>query len=146
MRLATQVLGDHVAFSSSDPSQQIGPVNDHGDGIYSATITSSTTPDRVTITATDTSASPSAFAQATLIQTTAYPPANLSPPTIAGVARQGQTLAETHGRWTQKPTTYSYQWQDCDGVGMSCMSITGAAGPTHRLTAHDVGHTAAWRN
>ncbi len=62
------VSGDTVVFSSSDPRQAIGPVSDQGDGTYSATITSSTTVGSATITATDTSVSPSVSGQTTLTQ------------------------------------------------------------------------------
>src|SRR5688572_30883723 len=37
------VVGDAVAFESSDLEQAIGPVTDHGNGVYSAVITASTT-------------------------------------------------------------------------------------------------------
>jgi hypothetical protein len=63
------VPGDHVAFSSSDPGEQIGSVTDHGDGTYTATITSSNTVHPVIITATAASVSPSVSGYATMVQT-----------------------------------------------------------------------------
>jgi virginiamycin B lyase len=65
----TPVVGDAIAFSSSDPGQSFGPVTDNGDGTYSTTVTSSTMPGTATITATDSSVAPSGTAQATLTQT-----------------------------------------------------------------------------
>jgi hypothetical protein len=62
-------------------------------------------------------------------------------PTISGNTTQGQTLTETHGTWTNSPTGYTYQWQDCDSVGAHCTSIPGATSATYTLTASDVGHT-----
>src|SRR5207248_3267546 len=68
-------------------------------------------------------------------------PANTSPPTIVGTAQQGQTLTEPHGVWTNSPTSFAYQWQQCNSEGASCASITGATSQTYVLTAGDVGHT-----
>jgi hypothetical protein len=45
------------------------------------------------------------------------PPTNAAPPSISGEARQGLTLTEAHGQWLNEPTSYSYQWQQCDGYG-----------------------------
>lgn len=63
------VQGDAVTFSSSDGGDQIGPVTDHHDGIYTATITGSTTVGTPTITATDSSPAPAVSGQALLTQT-----------------------------------------------------------------------------
>ncbi|HEY1591222.1 MAG TPA: Ig-like domain-containing protein [Solirubrobacteraceae bacterium] len=63
------VPGDIVGFVSSDAGDHIGSVTNHGDGTYTATITSSTTAHIVTITATDSSVSPSVSGNATLTQT-----------------------------------------------------------------------------
>lgn len=62
-------------------------------------------------------------------------------PTIAGTRIEGQTLSEAHGLWTNNPTSYSYQWQRCDGAGSSCLSITGVTGSSYTLTSADVGST-----
>jgi hypothetical protein len=62
-------IGDRVEFHSSDTGQRIGPVTETGDGIYTATITASTTPGSVTITAADTSVTPNVSGSATLEQT-----------------------------------------------------------------------------
>lgn len=69
------------------------------------------------------------------------PPANLSPPTITGNAMQGQTLTENHGSWSNTPTNYTYQWEDCAAAGGDCTAIAGATGQTYTLTASDVGST-----
>jgi unsaturated rhamnogalacturonyl hydrolase len=71
------------------------------------------------------------------------PPANggLSAPTISGTAIEGQTLSEAHGGWSNSPTSYAYQWEDCDAVGGACAAIGGATFQTYTLAASDVGHT-----
>lgn len=62
------VPGDQVGFLSSDPGQKVGPVSDHGDGAYSATITASTTVGTATLTAVDNSVDPAATGTASLAQ------------------------------------------------------------------------------
>ncbi len=68
-------------------------------------------------------------------------PTKTAPPTISGTAQQGQRLTESHGSWSNSPTSYSYQWEDCDSSGGSCSAISGARSQTYTLTAGDVGHT-----
>jgi YVTN family beta-propeller protein len=67
--------------------------------------------------------------------------ASTSPPSIAGNAAEGQMLTEAHGSWTNSPTSFKYQWEDCDSSGNSCTAITGATGQTYKLAVSDVGHT-----
>jgi Invasin, domain 3 len=62
------VVGDDIAFSSTDPDQQIDAVTDNGDGTYTAEVTSSTTAGESTIAATDTSTDPDVLGAATLTQ------------------------------------------------------------------------------
>src|SRR6202011_5133354 len=59
-------------------------------------------------------------------------PINTKPPTIIDPAQQGQTLTEAHGEWTNNPTSYTYQWLQCDSEGTlaSCTPISGAAAQT----------------
>jgi hypothetical protein len=68
-------------------------------------------------------------------------PANVTPPTISGDTTAGQTLTENHGTWTNNPTSFSYQWFDCDSSGANCAAISGATGQSYTLTSADVGHT-----
>jgi hypothetical protein len=68
-------------------------------------------------------------------------PLNTAPPTISGNLAEGQTLTEAHGSWSENPTSYTYQWQDCDSSGASCSAIAGASAQTYTLTSADVGHT-----
>jgi hypothetical protein len=72
--------------------------------------------------------------------TTVSPPANISPPTIAGTPQQGKPLTEQHGSWTNEPTSYGYQWLQCDSLGTSCLAIAGATAQTYTPVAGDVGH------
>jgi hypothetical protein len=68
-------------------------------------------------------------------------PANAALPVIAGSAAQGQVLDTSSGSWTGSPSSYAYQWQDCDVSGGGCLSLSGATSSTYVLAAGDVGHT-----
>ena len=72
-------------------------------------------------------------------------PTNNTPPTISGEAVEGQTLTGSHGTWTNSPTSYGYQWEDCDTSGSSCTAIYGATSQSYTLTTSDVGHTIVVR-
>jgi hypothetical protein len=69
------------------------------------------------------------------------PPSVMSPPTITGTAKQGQTLAASNGIWTgTTPMSFGYQWQRCSS-GAICASIPGATAPSYTLASADVGYT-----
>jgi hypothetical protein len=61
-------------------------------------------------------------------------------PTIMGIARQGETLTESHGTWTNSPTSYGYQWQRCNSSGDGCAPIPGATAQAYVPVKEDVGH------
>jgi hypothetical protein len=65
-------------------------------------------------------------------------PSNTKVPTFTGNAQAGQTLTEAHGSWTNSPTRYAYQWEDCSAS--TCSAIAGATSQSYTLTASDVGH------
>ena len=63
-------------------------------------------------------------------------------PTIGGSAvEEGQTLSASSGSWTGSPTSYAYQWEDCNALGEGCSNIAGATGSSYQLASGDVGHT-----
>ena len=68
-------------------------------------------------------------------------PVNTAPPTVLGADRDGSTLTESNGTWTNSPTSYSYQWRDCDSSGANCVDISGARSQTYVLTSSGVGRT-----
>ncbi len=68
-------------------------------------------------------------------------PENTSPPTITGVAEQGQTLTEHHGSWTDSPTSYTYQWERCGSTGANCHTIALATAQTYTAVEADIGST-----
>jgi hypothetical protein len=68
-------------------------------------------------------------------------PVHTTLPAITGTTTEGDTLTTTTGAWENAPTSYKYQWQDCNTKGESCTAISGATVKTHKLTSGDVGHT-----
>ena len=64
---------------------------------------------------------------------------------VTGDAVVGQTLAVSEGTWTNSPTSYTYQWEDCtirDGQPpsvSSCSPISGAASSAYTVRLSDVG-------
>ncbi len=70
-----------------------------------------------------------------------FVPAIVTPPVIAGLAQDGQTLTVSAGTWRNSPTRFGYQWRRCDAAGAACTAIAGAAARTYAVTAADVGST-----
>lgn len=68
-------------------------------------------------------------------------PRNKTLPTISGTGLVGQPLTATHGTWSGTPTSFLYQWAQCDPTGGGCFAISGATGKSYRVRAGDVGHT-----
>jgi subtilisin family serine protease len=71
----------------------------------------------------------------------ATPPANTTPPSVAGNAVAGQTLTASTGVWSGNPTSYSYAWADCDATGANCSAVAGATGSTYQVQSNDVART-----
>jgi hypothetical protein len=69
-------------------------------------------------------------------------PLGSTPPSISGVARDGQRLKADRGTWSgQRPISYAYRWERCDASGSGCAPIASADSPTRRSEHEDVGHT-----
>jgi Divergent InlB B-repeat domain/HYR domain/Right handed beta helix region len=68
-------------------------------------------------------------------------PVNTVLPVVSGTPYSGQTLSTTNGTWTGSPTSYTYQWEDCNSSGTSCTSIAGATSTEYTLTGADIEHT-----
>ena len=46
-----------------------------------------------------------------------------------------------NGSWSNSPTSFAYQWEDCNAAGAACVAIAGASAQTYTLTAADAGST-----
>ncbi len=68
-------------------------------------------------------------------------PVNTGLPVISGTPYNGHTLTTTNGTWTGSPTSYTYQWEDCNATGAECSSIAGVTAGEYTLTSADIGHT-----
>ncbi len=96
---------------------------------------------KVVVAASNAGGSASATSAATATVTTG-PPVNVTPPSITGTARDGQTLTASAGTWAGTATiTYTYQWQSCNATGGSCVNISGATSSTFTLGPSNVGST-----
>ena len=102
------------------------------------TYDTSATTETVTATVIDGHGKQAVF---TLNVTVVPVPASHSLPVMSGQAREGSSLGDSGGAWSNSPTSISYQWQDCDTGGASCSPLAGATRPTYRLGPGDVGHT-----
>ena len=92
---------------------------------------------RSVVTATnDVGSTAQASAQTTAVIRPA--PVNTKLPTISGTLQQGQTVTATSGTWSNSPTSYGYQWQDCVS-STSCSNISGATSSSYKLKSTDVG-------
>lgn len=77
------------------------------------------------------------------------PPANTTAPyfTGSGEAVVGQTLTVGTGSWSNSPSGYSYQWDDCATTAgqppttASCSAITGATSASYAVQSSDSGHS-----
>jgi hypothetical protein len=115
------------------------PVSAYISGTATAVLSSSgptpTTPTTTTTTPTKTTTPPVALPPLPVA------PLALTAPQISGTATEGQTLSTDNGTWLDGPTSYAYQWQDCNTSGASCTDISGATASSQALTGADVGHT-----
>ncbi len=66
-------------------------------------------------------------------------PSNSGAPVLSGTAQQGDKLTVTNnGTWSNSPTQFSYQWQDCPTGGGNCTTINNATS-SYTLQSTDVG-------
>jgi hypothetical protein len=99
---------------------------------------------RVVVTASNAVGSAKAASETTEVvaaEATPAVPASVSPPEIEGSAEEGQTLSASTGTWTESPTSFEYQWEDCDEAGEACSEISKARSSSYKLLSSDVGHT-----
>src|SRR5579871_2232544 len=82
-----------------------------------------------------------AIVSAGALARTAAVPANTAAPTITGTISEGNSLTASNGSWSNSPTSFAYQWRQCDASGNGCSDITGATKNTYTLTSADADHT-----
>jgi hypothetical protein len=62
----------------------------------------------------------------------------ISYPSIAGLAREGDTLTGSEGQWAGSPT-FTFAWSRCDAPVDECELIPGATSRTYTVATGDVG-------
>ncbi len=63
-----------------------------------------------------------------------------STPGVWGSSTEGVRLSVSKGGWFGSPTSYGYQWEDCDATDEVCKPIMGATNANYTPTAADVGY------
>ena len=66
-------------------------------------------------------------------------PVNFGAPTLSGVAAEGKFLSATPGRWSQSPTSYTYQWLHCSSTNEASCYASEDTGATYQITGGDAG-------
>ena len=65
-------------------------------------------------------------------------PVNTQVPSISGTPQDGDLLTASSGTWSNSPTSYSYQWKDCDDFG-DCVDDPGGTNSTYLVSEWDIG-------
>ena len=94
---------------------------------------------RVVVTAVNADGARSVASAPTSVVQSPGAPDNTARPTIAGTAEEGQTLTADDGTWTGNPTSFTYQWQQCDSDGSNCRTSPARQAKTYVVRAADVG-------
>jgi hypothetical protein len=68
-------------------------------------------------------------------------PQSTAAPSISGSTVVGGQLTAVEGSWSNAPTRYGYQWQQCDSAGNACSAIAGATGKIYGVRSADTGRT-----
>jgi large repetitive protein len=96
---------------------------------------------RVKVTASNAGGSGSAVAEPTVAVVPPAPTNSVLPVISPSSPRQGVAESTTTGTWSNSPTSYAYQWQDCNSAGESCSNISGATSSSYTPVEADAGHT-----
>jgi predicted actin-binding protein len=96
---------------------------------------------RAVVTASNADGSSTANSNMTTTVASSGGPVNTVRPSISGDAVVGSTLTADTGTWSGSPTSYSYQWLQCDQFGSGCVPVTGATGKTYGVRMADVDGT-----
>jgi type IV pilus assembly protein PilA len=69
-------------------------------------------------------------------------------PVVSGTTASGDLLSADNGTWTvpsepysEAPTSYTYQWEECNAGGGGCGVAADGTLSTYVLTSADIGHT-----
>lgn len=93
---------------------------------------------RADVTATNADGQATVHSNMTSIVAATGAPVNTVRPSITGDALVGQELTAENGTWSNAPTSFRYQWLQCDRFGGSCVPVPGATGKTYGVRLADV--------
>ena len=119
---------DGSALAGATTQSYLAPQDELGDALS------------CTVAAANAGGSGSAVTSAT-IAVVSPQPVSSAPPAIGGSAVVGRRLSESHGTWSNAPTSFSYQWQRCNRLGANCRAIAGATGRTYTVATADASAT-----
>lgn len=96
---------------------------------------------RVLVTARNADGARTANSKPSPVVADNVPPQSTAAPSVSGSAVVGGELTAVEGTWTNAPTRYAYQWQQCDAAGNACAAISGATGKIYGVRSADTGRT-----
>jgi hypothetical protein len=96
---------------------------------------------RAAVTATNADGQATARSNLTSTVTATGAPVNTVRPSVIGDAIVGQTLTADNGTWKNTPTSFRYQWWQCDRFGGACVEIPGETGKSYDVQFSDVSGT-----
>jgi len=96
---------------------------------------------RADVTATNADGQATAHSNLTSVVEASGAPVNTVRPSITGDAIVGETLTAENGTWSNAPTSFRYQWLQCDRFGGACVLVPGATGKTYGVRFADVSGT-----
>ncbi len=69
-------------------------------------------------------------------------PVSTGAPTVSGTPGEGDAVQAAVGVWSGSPSSYGFQWQDCNGSGSGCVNVAGSGTSyVYVPTSKDVGDT-----
>jgi beta-glucanase (GH16 family) len=95
----------------------------------------------ITAVATDTAGNTATASVTVDLANTISVPVELTEPVVTGTVATGDVLTTSNGTWTNSPTGYAYQWEQCSTSGTGCTNINLATNATYTVAAGDAGHT-----
>ena len=96
---------------------------------------------RAAVTATNADGQATARSNLTATVAATGVPVNTVRPSITGDAIVGETLTADNGTWRNAPSSFRYQWWQCDRFGGACVQIPGETGKTYSVGFSDVSGT-----
>jgi hypothetical protein len=95
---------------------------------------------RAIVTARNAGGESSVESSVSAIVLAAVPVSMVAPSLSPASTREGVTETASPGSWTYAPSSFTYQWEDCNVSGEECAAIAGATSPTYTPATNDVGY------